>query len=46
MDPEPNSPTSGPPKTPRWVWVLVGVLVAGLLLVVALHLTGNMRMGH
>ncbi|MEK6986213.1 MAG: hypothetical protein AABX89_07515 [Candidatus Thermoplasmatota archaeon] len=46
MDLEPNSPASEPPETPRWVWILAGVLAAGLMAVVTLHLTGNMRMGH
>lgn len=41
MDPAEGHASQGPPKTPRWVWLLVGGAVAAVLLFVVLHLAGG-----
>jgi hypothetical protein len=41
-----TSPPEVPPKTPRWVWALVGILVAALAIFLILHLIGAAPKGH
>ena len=35
-----------PPRTPKWVWVLGGLVGIGLVLVLALHFMGRMVLHH
>jgi hypothetical protein len=35
-----------PPKTPTWVWILIGVVVLGGAVLLTMHLMGGGMMGH
>ena len=44
MEAQPS--TDAPPKTPRWVWVLLGLALAALAIFLSLHLMGAAPKGH